>query len=190
MKKIVLAALAALLSVTALAQPKEYKASLFGIKSNGVIDNTASIQRAIDIISAKGGGTLVFNVGRYVTGAVQLRSGVNIKINEGAVIVGSTNYYCYRGQKAIFYAVGEKGITISGRGVIDGLGAELLQNMQGYQAKGLVPADAAVPSLLYFEDCKDIVLKDFIFRNPATKELYLNSGSSVKEDGCYCDTAL
>ena len=72
-----------------------YKASRFGCKSNGTTLNTNSIQRAIDYIASQGGGTLVFEVGRYLTGSIYLRPDVNIQLNEGAILVGSPNPYDY-----------------------------------------------------------------------------------------------
>ena len=72
-----------------------YKASLFGCKSNGTTLNTTSIQRAIDHIASQGGGTLVFEVGRYLTGSIHLRQGVNIQLNEGAILVASPNIHDY-----------------------------------------------------------------------------------------------
>jgi len=72
-----------------------YKASRFGCKSDGVTLNTASIQRALDYIALHGGGTLVFEVGRYLTGSLHLPYGVNIQLNEGAILVGSPNPYDY-----------------------------------------------------------------------------------------------
>ena len=35
---------------------KEYKVTVFGVKSDGIVNNTASIQKAIDFISENGGG--------------------------------------------------------------------------------------------------------------------------------------
>ena len=48
-----------------LVWSKEYNASFFGIKSDGVTLNTNSIQTGINYIHKEGGGVLVFNVGRY-----------------------------------------------------------------------------------------------------------------------------
>ena len=72
-----------------------YKASRFGCKSDGVTLNTSSIQRALDYIANQGGGTLVFEVGRYLTGSLHLPPNVNIQLNEGAILVGSPNPYDY-----------------------------------------------------------------------------------------------
>lgn len=70
-----------------------YRASLFGCKSDGTTLNTNSIQFAIDYIAQAGGGTLVFEVGRYLTGTIHLKKGVNIQLNEGARIIPSANYW-------------------------------------------------------------------------------------------------
>ena len=59
MKRILLLTALLLFSVMGFSQ-NVYKASNFGIKSNGVHDNTTSIQGAIDFIASKGGGTLEF----------------------------------------------------------------------------------------------------------------------------------
>ena len=73
----------------------QYKASRFGCKSNGTTLNTSSIQHALNYIAAHGGGTLVFEVGRYLTGSIHLPQGVNIQLNEGAILVGSPNRHDY-----------------------------------------------------------------------------------------------
>src|ERR1700751_6156205 len=74
---------------------KDYPASLFGIYSDGVTLNTRSIQFAIDYIHKEGGGRLVFDVGRFRTGSIHLKSNVTLHLLEGAVIVGSLNPFDY-----------------------------------------------------------------------------------------------
>jgi polygalacturonase len=63
---------------------KDYPASLFGINSDGVTLNTRSIQFGIDYIHQQGGGRLLFDVGRYLTGSIHLKSNVTIHLLEGA----------------------------------------------------------------------------------------------------------
>ena len=192
MKKIIAIAAAALLCISGFAQGKEYLASYFGIKSNGIIDNTTSIQKAIDFIAEKGGGTLTFSVGRYVTGAVYLKSGVNIRLDAAADIIGVDNIYGYKGQKAIFNGIGVENITIyatRGNGVIDGR-AELVNKSYNDQlARGYITSYTPVPTLLYFENCKNIKLKKILYRNPATPgKFYEAVNSEVTVDGCFTDT--
>ena len=176
-----------LFSVPGFSQ-EVYKASRFNIKSDGLHDNTTSIQGAIDFIASKGGGTLEFSVGRYVTGAVQLRSGVSVRLREGAVIVGSTNIYSYKGHRAIFWGEGVENVSIFGTGVIDGRGPALLEDIAEQTRMKHIPEDFTVPTLVYLKDCRNVTLKDFILRYPATKDdLYIIEGGDVKVDGCYSD---
>src|SRR5215813_76884 len=74
---------------------KDYPASLFGIYSDGVTLNTRSIQFAIDYIHQQGGGRLVFDVGRFLTGSIHLKSNVTLHLLEGAVLLGSLNPFDY-----------------------------------------------------------------------------------------------
>lgn len=197
MRKLFILAALTLLSMPVFAQTAAkvetkapvYKASRFNIKSDGIHDNTTSIQGAIDFIASKGGGTLEFSVGRYITGSVQLKSGVDIQLREGAVIVGSSNIYSYKGCKGIFCGEGVENVTIYGKGVIDGRGPALLENIAEQVRLNHIPSGTAAPTLVYLKDCKNVLLKDFILRYPATKDnLYIIEGGSVTVDGCYTDT--
>jgi polygalacturonase len=191
MKKIFIIASLLLISLAGTAQDKQplYKSSFFGIRSNGTTDNTTSIQKAIDFIASKGGGTLEFSVGRYLTGAVELKSGVNISLREGAVIVGSTNIYAYDGKKGIFWGEGISDVSIYGKGVIEGNGPELIRNIREQIKMRHISDDTVIPTLVYLKDCKGVTLQNFICRYPATRDnLYIIEGGDVKVDGCYTDT--
>lgn len=189
MRKIFITAVLMLTALIASAQAQNvYKASLFGIKSNGVYDNTASIQAAVNFISSKGGGTLEFNVGRYLTGAVELKSGVDINIREGAVIVATDVIYGYKGKKAVFWAEGQSGIKVWGTGVVDGRGSLLLASVAKQKDLGHITDSTPVPALFHFKDCKDITLERLLLRNPATAQMYIVEGGTIKDNGCYSDT--
>ena len=191
MKRIFIIASLLLACLAGTAQDKQpvYKSSFFGIRSDGATDNTTSIQKAIDFLAEKGGGTLEFSVGRYLTGAIELKSGVDIYLREGAVIVGATNIYAYSGHKGVFWGEGIKDVTISGKGVIDGRGPGLLRNIDEQIEMRHIPEDTTVPTLVYLKDCQNVNLKDFILRYPATRgDLDIIEGGSVKVEGCYTDT--
>ncbi len=100
-----------------------YKASFFGCKSDGRTLNTSSIQRALNYIAEHGGGTLVFEVGRYLTGSLHIPKNVNIQLNEGAILEGSPNSFDYdldpQGRPALLISDSGHKINICGLGHIE-----------------------------------------------------------------------
>ena len=152
MKKIIIALVLAMVSLGCFAQEKNYIATVWGVKSDGVTDNTGSIQRAIDFISAHGGGTLSIYVGRYITGAIELKDNVTLYLGEGAVLVASTNYYDYNGAPALIWSKDAKNIAIKGKGVIECRRKALEAHINDQVAKGYLPAGTAVPKPLLLEN--------------------------------------
>ena len=136
-KKIVITCVALILTLSMFA--KDYKASLFDIKSDGVTLNTASIQYAIDYISANGGGQLNFYVGRYLTGSFHLKPNVTIQLHEGAVLVAFQSIYDYvsvNNTQALILADNVENIGITGKGVIEGHGQGVLKSITDQVEKG------------------------------------------------------
>lgn len=62
-----------------------------GAVADGTTLNTEAIHRAIAAASGAGGGRVVVPRGTFLTGTVQLRSGVTLHLEEGAVLLGSKN---------------------------------------------------------------------------------------------------
>src|SRR5688500_13495750 len=119
---------------------KDYPASLFGIHSDGVTLNTRSIQFAIDYIQQRGGGRLVFDVGRFLTGTIHLKSNTTLHLLEGAVLLGVLNPLDYDRKiyTALILAHDQKNIAITGKGVIDGQGRQVVRNVVSLVHKGLI----------------------------------------------------
>jgi len=66
-----------------------------GAVADGTTLNTTAINRAIAEQSAAGGGRVVVPRGLFLTGTVELHSGVELHLEEGAVILGSTDLKDY-----------------------------------------------------------------------------------------------
>lgn len=155
----------------------DYQATMFGIKSDGITMNTRSIQKAIDFISEKGGGRLVFYVGRYLTGSVHLKSNVTIHLGEGAVLIGSANPYDYDMELNAWYGLilanKQENIGITGKGVIDGQGRDLANNFISQVYSGVIQDKLQLgrvanrPKLIYFRECKNVDIKEITLKNPA-----------------------
>ncbi len=177
---------------------KEYRASMFGIKSNGTTMNTTSIQRAIDYIHETGGGTLVFYVGRYLTGTINLKANVTIRLEEGAILVGSPNIYDYNisvPNCALVYAFKQDNIGITGKGVIDGQGREVAYSLLDQVQKGLLddPLKNDRPALrrpkgIYFRECNNVEILGIVIRNTAEWVQTYDQCQNLKIDGITVDS--
>jgi polygalacturonase len=157
---------------------EDYPASLFGIKSDGSTLNTRSIQFAIDHIHNKGGGRLVFSVGRYLTGSIHLKSGVGLHLEEGAVLLGSLNSFDYDKENftALILANKQKDISITGTGVIEGQGRQVAANIIALVHSGIIndplrndrPTESIRPMIIYFRECSSVLIKGVTINNSAS----------------------
>lgn len=180
------------------AAAKDYPASLFGIRSDGVTLNTRSIQFAIDYINKQGGGRLVFYVGRYLTGSIHMRSNVTIHLNEGAILVGSLNPFDYdkNGWTALIFARDVQNIGITGLGVVEGQGRELAFNVVDIIQKGLVkdgfrfdrPEADARAVLIYFFNCDNVTMRRTTIRNSASWVQIYEQSRNVILDSLHVDS--
>jgi polygalacturonase len=176
---------ALLVCCTLALSAKDYKASLFGVKSDGITLNTGSIQKAVDLISSKGGGRLIFYVGRYLTGSIQLRSNVILHLEEGAVLVGVPTVYDYdpvNGVKALICAEAQDSIGITGKGVIEGQGPAVLDHIRAQIQKGYLketPGEAR-PALIAMSGCSVVTIEGInLFNACGDAQIYHNCSSLV-----------
>ena len=172
MKRIIAITLGIMIAMQSFAA--DYLATVWGAKSDGITDNTGTIQKAVDFISEHGGGTLSIYVGRYVMGAIELKSNVTIHLGEGCVIVAPTNIYAYKGAPAIFWAKDQQNIAIEGKGVIECRFAGLEANLNEQKAKGYLPSDTPLPTVFKFDNCTNATVGEEIktLRNTAASTQY------------------
>ena len=69
---------------------KQYNILDYGAIADGVTNNAAAIQQAIDEASAEG-GCVVIPQGRYLSGTLILKSNIDFHLEKGAVLVSSLN---------------------------------------------------------------------------------------------------
>jgi len=121
---------------------KSFQAADYGINGDGKTDNTEAFARAIDAVSTAGGGHLIVGQGNYVTGAIRLKSHVDLHLDSGAVIefcADVTKYPMeltrYQGidlmnMSPLVGAIGQTDFSITGKGVLDAT-ATLEQGRRG-----------------------------------------------------------
>ena len=116
---------------------KVYLITKFGAKIDGTpAENQKAIQKAIDKASKKGGGRVIVPAGcTFQTGAIELKSGINLEIQENAVLqfafepelypIVETSWEgleCFNLSPCV-YAFKATDIAVTGKGTIDGSGS-------------------------------------------------------------------
>jgi len=160
--------------------------------ADGKTLNTKVIQQAIDLLSKRGGGRIVFPKGIYLTGCLQLKSGIELYIEKDAVLLGSTNpddYYPLNNadntaeksdnsKLALILGHKVKNIAFSGEGTIDGQGLALALNIgsfhnagvridPNYNVRRMRPNETARPKLFFLSECENISVTGLHLMNSA-----------------------
>jgi len=114
---------------------RDFDVTVYGAKGDGTTLNTDAIASAISACAAAGGGRVVVPAGRFLTGAVHLKSNVNLHLAEGSTLLFSTDPAHYpivftrwegielMNYSPFVYARKQKNIAITGSGTLDGQGS-------------------------------------------------------------------
>jgi polygalacturonase len=147
------------------ATPLRLNVRDLGAVGDGVTLDTASLQRTIDRVNVLGGGEVVVPEGRYLTGGIILRSRVTLRLESGAVLLGSPDLAQYgiaqvrwegkwiAGYTALVHALDASQFAIVGPGRIEGNAA----------VAGRPTADNPLrrPALIECINCQDVLLEGF-----------------------------
>lgn len=144
----------------------------YGAKFDNKKANTEAISRAIDDCSNAGGGKVIIPKGQWLTGAIKLKSNINLHIEKDAEILFSDDladylpvvfsryegieYYNY---SAPIYANNCANVAITGKGKING------QSENSWWEMG----ESAYVKRLYYMGADDIPVSERIFGMPESK---------------------
>lgn len=169
---------------------KKYNIVSFGAVADGKKMNTKSIQSAIDKAGNEGGGQVIVPEGIFLTGALILKSGVDLHLNAKALLLGSTDPYDYPFIKEVLVKVkpdvesvggligarNAKGISITGEGTIDGQGRQLALQLDSLFYAGKLDSmyynlrrkrPERRPGDIKFENCENITVSGVTIKNAA-----------------------
>jgi alpha-L-rhamnosidase len=160
--------------------------------------STAAIQKAIDQ-AADGGGTVVVPSGTFLTGALFLKPGVNLHLEKGAVLKGSTNLADYpigptriEGQTkpwvpALVNADKTDHLRISGEGTLDGSGKPFWETF--WARLGADPATTNLgvprPRLLFIQNSQDVEVSGIRLMNSGFWNFHLYRCRDVRIEGLH-----
>ncbi|MDO5329721.1 MAG: glycosyl hydrolase family 28 protein [Coriobacteriia bacterium] len=173
--------LGVLFLLTGCGNERDVNVSNFGAKAgDSKYDNSGSIQKAIDQVSNAGGGKVTIPAGDFYTQPIELKSGVDLHLDEGAKLIGVDNIevytkYTYKKFSSIIFAEKQENISVSGTGTIDGQGGA-----QAFQVEG---DPAGRPMIILFHDCKDVAVTDVTLRDSAHWVQYYTACERVQIRG-------
>jgi polygalacturonase len=186
-----------------------------GAVADGKTLNTVAIQRAVDECTGVGGGTVLVPAGVWLTGGIQLKSSVTLRLEAGAILRGSADLADYpaNGFKhpemsattSLLWAIKQKDITLCGEGTIEladqpffdwnllrtGLPADKDALLQDWQRRQCVVTALARPSQpIFFHDCEHLRFEGITVRNSPCWTFSISCCDDVQVHGLRIDNNL
>jgi polygalacturonase len=139
----------------------------YGATPGGKTLCTAAIQKAIDQCAAGGGGTVYFPAGVWLSGAIELRSHITLRLEAGSLLLGSADpgdyppwsakvatYTKNYVQQSLIRGEDLEHVAICGRGTINGQGAKF--HWPEYKNR---------PFVIRLVNCRDVLVENVSLRN-------------------------
>jgi len=143
----------------------------YGAVGDGVAKDTAALQATIDRCGVFGGGEVLVPAGTYLTGGIELRSRVTLRLADGATLKGSPDFADYKvgqvrwegkwiqGYLGLISARDCESIAIVGSGTGDG-GPKII-GAEGLGGRPTKDQPLRHPCMIEPIDCKGVRLEGF-----------------------------
>jgi polygalacturonase len=195
---------AILISLVAFAaHAAEFRAADYGARGDGKTVDTAAIQKAVDAAAMAGNGTVTFKPGVYLSGALFLKSGTHLRLDEGVEIRGVQDLAGYptlqtrvagiemKWPAALLNVYEQSNVKISGKGVVDGDGKVWWDKYwkmrrEEYEPKGLrwaVDYDCQRPRLIQIYKSSNVDLQGLTLKRSGFWTVHICYSTKVTVDG-------
>jgi len=153
----------------------------YGAVGDGRTLNTDAIAKAVAACAEAGGGTVIVPAGRYLTGPIELRSNIELRLEAGAVLEATTDldaYLKFKRKRGLIYAENAHDISMTGPGNLQGNGTAFMENtpkgIEHMDTRYARQADAyrvgeedgpmvmrrRPGSLIHFKECRNVAIRD------------------------------
>ena len=168
-----------------------------GAVPDGKTIDTVAIQAAINKVDTAGGGTVIVPQGTFLTGALFLKPKVNLTLEAGAVLLGSTNIADYPSmptrieghfqvwRPAIINASGCDGLRITGSGTLQGGGQPYWDAFRAARKakKDTKNLDVDRPRNMFIEYSKNVLISGISLRDSGFWNIHLYDCQNVTVEG-------
>jgi polygalacturonase len=183
-------------------EEKVFSVNDYNAVGDGLTFSGDAIQKAIDACYESGGGTVIFDPGRYLTGALFVKSGVNLRIDKEVALIATTDSTAYPEMRtriagiemiwpaAVINVIDQHNAAVSGGGLIDCRGEvwwdKYWTMRKDYEQRGLrwiIDYDCKRVRGLLVSNSSDITLRNFTMMRSGFWAIQVLYSSQCTVDG-------
>ena len=158
------------------APPSICDVHTYGAKGDGVSNDTAAIQKAIDACSSPASAVppvVLLAGGKFVSGPLELKSNIIFDVEADSQLLASVDRADYKKAtlmrqptvEPFLHVVNAENVTINGGGLIDGRGQVWWDYVKGVKDSGVLGTDHPRPMGMLIDHSKHVTVENITFQN-------------------------